>query len=568
MRIRHPHGDDGATLVVVLIIVTVIGAVLGVTLSQADTSVRTTVVLRDQAASTYAGDAAGQAAVAQLQNGKLSCATPATTAVNFGSGGSPFYQPVSTVDGPRNASATCAPDTSPDSAVTTTTTSGSGVGIGGGDDNLPSYALLAMERNTLSEGITFPQSNKTICIENGRVASNAAVNITNNVLGVRLTGTGSAGDCSTGSGTGLSVQAYGVNGAGGCQPATGNSFRPTPCTALPTPIGMPTAPAPPSGVGAPTPSPVCGTNGGTKYAAFVPGKYTDVSVLNSPCSGGATFEWFSPGTYYFDYGSTPWQWPTTLVAGTPTSGPSVTNADGSVTTPAITGVTPTNANSLTGLAGVPSWPSSSTQHPAACADPSTQKQYPGVEFVFGGTSTFTPNSGGNAEVCGTYSDAAPPIAIYGTSSSSDVPGMSAQKLCVSGATAVTCSTATPTANGTLINTTASGQAQFYVKGFVYAPTAPISLNVKNSNGQIFNWGVVVWTFSLNVNGTSPTAPFIQLPSPNQGFTQTTTTTYSVRYLNIWTCAASATPCARTGPPDLRVKVQTSGSAIKVLSWSR
>jgi len=574
MTSGHRPKDEGASLLIVLIIVTVVSLVMGAILALADTNLRATVQLRDQTKDNYGADAAAQAAVTQLQNGKLTCNDP-TTAGNatFGNGTTPFYAAVQTQGGPLNAAASCSPDKI-DGATTTTIPIGSGVGIGGGDNNLPAYALLAMEPNSASEGITFPLSNKTICIENGKVASNSAINATNNILGVRVTGTGTASDCSTGSPTSpygtLTVQAHGANGTGGCLPNKTTQYKPTACQDMASLISTPSAPTPSTtSIGTVNPAPVCKTKSSVTYAAFVPGKYTSVSLLNSPCSGGTDFEWFSPGTYFFDYGSTPWQWPTTLVGGTPTSGPSTNNADGSITTPAITTVIPTSATTLPDLGGIPAWPTSSTQHPNACADPSAQRQYPGVEFVFGGASTITPNQFGNAELCGTYDANNPPIAIYGTSSSSDVPGISAQTLCKSGASAVTCSAANPTANGTLINPTANGQAQFYIKGFVYAPTSPVTLNLKNSNGQIFNWGVVVWNFSLNVNGTSPTSPFIQLPSPNQGFTQTTTTTYTIRYINVWTCAASSSSCSKSGPPDVIVKVRTNadGTNPKVLSWS-
>jgi len=121
----------------------------------------------------------------------------------------------------------------------------------------------------------------------------------------------------------------------------------------------------------------------------------------------------------------------------------------------------------------------------------------------------------------------------------------------------------------LIVTSTNGQPQFYVRGLVYAPNAPISLTLVNSNGQNFNWGVVVRNFSLTFNGSSPSGVFIQLPKENQGVTTTSssTTTYSIRYLNVWTCKASTTACPQTGTPDVRVKVQTNGSSVKVLSWS-
>ena len=59
--------DRGATLIIVLIIVTVVTTVMGVVLSQNATSVRTTVVLRDQASANYAAVTAGLTAEAVLR---------------------------------------------------------------------------------------------------------------------------------------------------------------------------------------------------------------------------------------------------------------------------------------------------------------------------------------------------------------------------------------------------------------------------------------------------------------------------------------------------------------------
>jgi Tfp pilus assembly protein PilX len=554
-RLRREGGDQGATLLIVLIIITVVSLVMGAVLTQTDTSLRTSVALRDQTSGNYAADAAAQAIIEQLQNGTLPCSTPSGTATNLGTGSSAFYVPVQTQDGARNAATMCAPDTTAPSATTTTTTTGTGVTIGGGDNNLPSYALLAMGGPSSGDwGIDFSTSanNKTICVENGSVASNTKINATGEYFGVRLTGTGSASDCTTGSGSGLVV---GAAAAGGCVGTNGVNFSPTNCTQLSSTIGLPTAPTPTAAITRTDPTPVCKTASGKTYAAFLPGKYTNVSLLNSPCSS-TDFEWFSPGTYYFDYGSTTWNWPTTLLAGTPTSGP--TAADGSV--PALTSVDPNNANTLGGLASIAAFPTSSGVDPTSCADPGTQSSYPGVEFVFGGASTFHPMSGGNAEVCATYSTNSPPIAIWGAQSAISVSGggVTAESLC---------STASCTSGATLISTDTNGQPQFYLKGFVYAPNAPIDIQLKNSYGQVFNWGVVVRDLRLRINGTSPTSPFIKLPKANQGVTTTSTTTYSIRYINVWTCIASSSACSTSGSPNVRVKVQTLGSTYKVLSWS-
>jgi hypothetical protein len=196
----------------------------------------------------------------------------------------------------------------------------------------------------------------------------------------------------------------------------------------------------------------------------------------------------------------------------------------------------------------------------------------GVE-VDGGASTFTPSSSGDDEVCATFSSAHPPVAVYGVST--DVNGstlsmtggsISAETLCA----APPCTSAS-TGGTSLVGTGQSGQNSFYIEGFTYAPSAPVSLTFKNSGGQVFGWGLLLRSFNMTVNGTSSTAPFIVVrPTIHQGFTTTTTTTYSysIRYLSVWTCIASSSPCPTKDAqghditPNVRVKVKTTGSTIQ------
>jgi len=98
---------------------------------------------------------------------------------------------------------------------------------------------------------------------------------------------------------------------------------------------------------------------------------------------------------------------------------------------------------------------------------------------------------------------------------------------------------------------------------VWAPSAAIAMSYVNANGQAFNWGVLARTFQLSTLGPSRT--MAELPAANVG--QVTTYTYSIRYVNVWTCAASSTPCATSGTPNVRVKLQTTGSTWRVLSWT-
>lgn len=105
-------------------------------------------------------------------------------------------------------------------------------------------------------------------------------------------------------------------------------------------------------------------------------------------------------------------------------------------------------------------------------------------------------------------------------------------------------------------------AEFHIQGFAYAPNARIALDVKNSPGQMFNWGLLLGSFSLALNGASPTQPFVELP-PNSGITS-----YPVMYLSVWVCPAAASSCDRSGPARLTAKVLVAPPLpVKVLSWS-
>jgi hypothetical protein len=267
-----------------------------------------------------------------------------------------------------------------------------------------------------------------------------------------------------------------------------------------------------------------------------------MSYLNGTC-GKKSVVWFSPGTYYFDFTGT-WTAPARIVAGTPT--------DASVPLPKpITGLDPAVASTLSNLSQLN--PASS----GACVNPKDGIA-PGVMFVFGGSSTIKLGTS-TLEICASYSASDIPMAIYGPTSSIPVNGgtattpVSAETVCKADSCGLF---GTPAANG---------HADFHIQGFTYAPNARMLLTAKNSDGQVFNWGLVVRSFSLSTNGASPTGAFIQLPANSTGGT----TTYSIMYLKVWVCPASGTACDHSGAPQLRAKVQVTGSpaTARVLSWS-
>ena len=565
---RSLRDDSGASLLIALMIVTSVSLVVGAVLSQADTNIRTTIALRDQTSDNYAADAAAETVIAQVQSGALTCATPGGTVVNLGSGvTAPFYAAVAaTQSGVVNASAQCTPDTT---AGVTRTTAGSGTAAS------PSYALLTVGTNPTDGGQTY-KGTKPVCIDGGSVASNSVISLATRsrrngrakrskaganslIVGADASGAG----CSVKADPDLTVAAAGDAGCNGTdrddQPG---DFPVTPCTRLKSPIAVSEwktyAPIPKSPISRVNPPALCRESDGTTFAAFAPGLYTSVDVLNHPCSKqGADVEWLTPGTYYFDYGSTTWNWPATLIGGTPQD-----KSGAAISTLLKFDPTDTSAANTAKLSAL----SAVTKFPGSCADPSLPSGLSGVEFVFGGASTVAPSSSGRDEICATYSATSPPVAIYGVAQdvigagSLLAPGgsVSAESLCGS----PPCTSA-DTGTATLIHTAKNGRSSFFIEGFTYAPAAHIALTFKKSAGQVFGWGAVLRSLTMTASGTSAAEPFlVTVPGPT-----TITTTYSIRYINVWTCAAEATPCPQTDPPDVRAKVLTSGSTVKVLAWS-
>ena len=583
---RPKHGDDGATLILVLIIITVLATVMGVILSQEDTAIRSTVQLRDQAADVYSADGATQAVLNGLKTSGINCSDPSNpTGVTLGSTTTPFYVSTNGQQGSINAYAKCTPDpvqgattsTSTPPPVTSVSTvtpppvTSTAVGLGQGDATLPTYGILTTGGSSGDFGfdISTSANNKTVCIENGSVGSNSSINASGETLAVRLTGTGLSTDCTTGTGVSADGKSKLVINAG---TTCSGTFTPTACTPNSGTIATPTAPALPSSLGTTNPAPTCTTQGNKSYAAFVPGYYTTAAKLNDPCNVGSNvFEWLSPGTYIFNFtGTTTWSWPNTMVAGTPIKSSGA----------AVTGLNPTNANSLSGL-------NQTATAPNACADPAGGSGVSGVSLIFAGDSVVSAPSTSTSEICASSPSGGPPVAIYGLASTTTIGGTSlpGETMCANG-----CGTST------LINTVADNngaQAQLYVRGYVYAPNAQLNMTVKNSVGQLFNWGIVIRNFRLTVNGSTPTAPFVQLPKPNTGIGATVTTstpppypstsisqpapvvstTYSIRYINVWTCTVSSlqssgqSQCPSGGTPNVQVRVLTNGSSMQVLSWN-
>ena len=567
--IRARGSDRGATLILVLIIITTVGLVTGAILTEETASVKTTVALRDQTADNYGGNAAAQAGLAQLTQSTFDCSTAAVS-TTFGTSGTPFYQPTQTQGGPRNASVKCTPDTA--NGVTTTTVGSGEVTID--DKNTLGYAVLTTGTNT---GQTYGQ----VCVAGGSVISNSFIQ--SGLLQVGLSAHTS--DCANGTlqtNAAIKVTAASPTGCNGAaSDSNAHDYTPTPCISA-AGIAQGGAGGWGSAVAAPTsgynttacvsglpancgvnPAPLCANS--NKIAAFRPGKYTALPGAGSTCAG-ATTVWFTPGVYYFDFAApnTTWSWPATLIGGTPQ------DASGNIVSSLVgfdvQDQSPANKTKLTtGLAAV-------TSFPGACADPALTNDL-GVEFVFGGSGMFQPKKAGHNEICASYSADTRPVAIYGVSR--DVDGSS---LSLSGGGSVSAQTlcASPPCTSTSTNSDSqqsmivfdsSGQNSAYIHGYLYAPSAPVYFRIKNSDGILLGWGVVFRSLDIGTNGASPNAPYIAF-RPTLHEKLTTITSYTIGYIEVWTCPASATPCATPpGQANVLVKFKKVGSTYKVLSWN-
>src|SRR5436305_475750 len=163
---KTQRNDDGAALVLVLVVVTVVALVLGALLSFADTSVRTTVNLRDQAASAYEADGALQAAVNNIRNSNFS----GQTGQHCFGGSDTLSLP--NFNGSDSAAVSCAADPA---KVLIQCPSLSHC-------NRPGNAVLTLGRIPGEDGINIQQPTGSTFRVHGVVFSNSNLNVVNGAL--------------------------------------------------------------------------------------------------------------------------------------------------------------------------------------------------------------------------------------------------------------------------------------------------------------------------------------------------------------------------------------------------
>ncbi|TDO35715.1 hypothetical protein EV643_122126 [Kribbella sp. VKM Ac-2527] len=371
-RLRRARDEDGAALVLVLIVITVAALGISALLTRADTGVRATVGLRDQAAATYVADGAMQAAINNLRNSDYNHTT-----------GQHCFGSADTLElknfvGNDSAAVTCNAD--PNKVLIQCPSLS--------NCNRPGNAILTLGKVSGEDGLNIQQPTGSTFRVRGNIFSNSNINVVNGTLN-----------------TNARIWAR-TSCAGSMQSTPGPScnYGSTPNVLGDDPGYVPAATTVPEHRSLPA----CTTQ--NSVVTFQPGYYDDAVGLSKMMSGSSACRhstwWFKPGTYYFDFhndgdganpvlpsGSNVWSVDDGyLVAGRPVDG-----AGNVIASPPVPATIP-----------------------GSCQNPIKTASAVGVQFIFGGDSRLEVKAG-QAEICGTYSVDKPPVAVYGLSSGAETP---------------------------------------------------------------------------------------------------------------------------------------------------
>jgi hypothetical protein len=516
--------ESGATLIFALIFITVVSVIVAAVLSFVDTSMRTTLAVRRQAATAAAADGAAQVAINHVRTNDY-IVGHGGTCVDGLSFPPTFYQQGGTS---YSAAVTCDIDTS-DSVL----------GGGGGrpitSSNRPGQAILTLGRGANDGLEVLPRGNQVMKVR-GEVYSNSYITVEK-----YLTVQGGGDIRAVGTCTALSGGAI-VSDGGTVQCRLGGSG-----------LGRPSYNPPTQNL---TNVALSACTGPSRVIDFWPGVYTDLDALNSYTSGSGSCRdsilWFHPGAYYFDLSGT-WRIRSGYVVGgmIPPSRPEL-----NIDSPPV----------MPGSCWTPIPPDGSTNWPQPPANA-------GVEFVLGGTSRIRMDDA-HVELCGTYHTNSPPITLYALDTSvGSAPGpvLPAQpdQLCaneISGTdprnNADTCA---------VLYTNNSPHSQLYIQGTTFMPKAWVQVQINNDSSEVFRFGVITRKLTLFAPASAVLDnPVIEVPDlVNAGPSRT------VLYLAVFVCPGT-TPCSTSGNPQLKVKLgitdpdgtaQPGHRQVTVYDWS-
>jgi hypothetical protein len=515
MRRRNISDDSGATLIIALIFITVVSVVVAVVLSFVDTSMRTTVAVRGEAAVAAAADGAAQIAINDLRRsgykvGGGSCAgvLPATLDNFYEQGGTGY-----------SAELTCATDDADSSG------NGSGGVLAINDKNRPGQAVLTLGGPTEDGGFDVKLGGNDVLKVHGNIQSNSYINVQKNMT---TDGSGSVTAVSACTGT--------ITPAANC---SGSRVEDPNYADPPAPDGVATLPK-------------CPTSG--NVMKFTPGLYKSQSALNNLMLGndgsrkgcaGVIIQ-FTPGRYYFDLDGTG-EW--TIPAGYLIGGELVDPQLGQ----------PGHNPSVPGACRTPIPPDG--QDPTTWTPPANG----GVEFVLGGNSHIALSDNSNVELCGTYATDSPPITLYGLKHT-----IGAGTLTVRAQTPTDCVTK-PVTNGgcAVLEPSKHPDSSLFIQGTTYTPWDYVNVNLNNQAGQQFRFGVIARKLQLTGTGSADLSQAV-IEVPDFVYVNPPLT---VLYLEICVFPTAGPPCVK---PQLKVKVgiadpdatvQPGKRQVTIYNWS-
>lgn len=503
--------DSGASLVLALVMVTVFSIIVAAVLTFADTSLRTTMVLRDQAADAAGADGAADIAVNALRHGYFDgsaggCFGPSDNTLELRE----FYQP-------RTGAATSAAVVCEEDAARS----------GPMGDSVPPAIVPPQALLTLATagqtGLDINTGGRDVRVQ-GDVFANSTINVTAGSL------TGSAGVRAVGActGTGTVTAAPPPECPSGLPAMAGPGYRPpVETTVLNTP-------------------PDCGANptDALEVFTFSPGRYTDLDGLNGLDRCTTPILYFKAGTYYFNFTSMndePWTIRNAYVVGgtAPDGQPPVHDL-----VPALPGwcqspVPPTPYRS--------SWP-----HPAPDL---------GVRFVFGGNSRIRFENS-QVELCGDYSATEPPIVLHGLRTAVAGIPIPAQDGCITEVpySAPACS---------VIATDNGANSRLHIQGTTFLPVSTLDISVNNRRGPVFADGVIARSLRLAPTaGANLSEPVVARPTGSGRQTVVHLVVYLCPGASTCTTATGTVRLrAKVGIGDPTGAPVAGSREVTVLSWS-
>jgi hypothetical protein len=498
--------DSGAALVLALIFITVIALAIAAVLSFADTNIRATVKLREQAADVAAAEGAAQIAIDQLRHGNYAGGANCFGGSNQLSLSGYYQPPAATVA--QQALVTCTQDSTTSFNSYTTR---------------PTYALLTQPTVTTEHGIEVkPNGPGSFVFVDGRVGSatdiTGALHASGDVLSLI-----ESDDCRNGVVVAISPAVK--NCKAGSLPGI-PTYSPPPWPGPGT--------TPPAGTITPT---KCDKNATT--ITFTAGYYDSITPLSNAmaCNFTQIYD-FRPGVYYFTFDSTKKQDIWTVDHGTMVAGKA---------TP-VTG-TP---NVATGVC--------ESQIDNTTVDPTK-----GATFIFSDKARWLVTKDAQVELCGTrYQQTAPPVSIYGLSGPLTAGTKTFQPL--AGCTidpANHCGFLQTDQN-------TSSNSKLYVRGLVYATTGFLDLDMRKSTDQYFKDGVYVRAVSMfSPASTAIPTPVASVPATSPGPT-TTDVYLEVRMCPTSPCTAASGTVRLRAKVGLIDPTGLAGGAqrqVRIYSWS-